>query len=74
MSTTTQQTAQTTIRAFIADLGPAYRLLTGHIRDLRNGVTSADKAMRLNDLSDAELDELGIPRDKTVEYTFRDEI
>lgn len=74
MSTTTQHTAQTTIRAFFADIGPAYRLLAGHIRDLRNGVTSAREAMRLHDLSDAELNELGITRDKIVEYTFRDEI
>ena len=74
MSTTARQTAQTTIRAFIADLGASYRLLAGHIRDLRNGVSSARKALQLHDLSDAELEELGIPRDKIVDYTFRDEI
>jgi uncharacterized protein YjiS (DUF1127 family) len=48
--------------------------LAGHIRDLRNGVSSAREAMRLHDLSDGELNELGISRDKIVEYTFRDEI
>ena len=75
MSTTTQQTAQTTIRAFLANIGPAFRLLAEYIRDRRNGVSSARKAMRLKDLSDAELNELGAPRDKNkIEYTFRDEI
>ncbi len=74
MSSTTEQTAQTTIRAFIADIGPAFRLLAEYIRDKRNGVSSARKAMRLKDLSDAELNELGAPRAKTIEYTFRDEI
>lgn len=74
MSMMTQKTAQTTIRAFLADLGPAYRLLVEHIRDLRRGVSSTRKAMRLKDLSDAELNELGAPRHKKVEYTFRDEI
>lgn len=74
MSTTTAQTAQTTIRAFFADLGPAFRLLAEHIRDMRKGVSSTRKAMRLKDLSDAELNELGILRAKTIEYTFRDEI
>ena len=74
MSTTTQQTVQTTIRAFIADLGASLRLLADHIRDVRDGVSSTRKALRLSDLSDAELNELGIPRDKIVEYSFRDEI
>lgn len=74
MTTTTQSTAQTTIRAFLSDCRVGLSLLIGHIRDLRRGVSSARKAMQLHDLSDAELNELGITRDKIVEYSFRDEI
>ncbi len=74
MTTTTQNSVLTTIRAFISDLGVGYQLIVEHIQDLSRGVSSARKAMRLHDLSDAELDELGITRDKIVEYSFRDEI
>ncbi len=74
MATTTHTTALTTIRAFISDLGVGFRLIAEHIQDLRRGVSSVNKAMRLHDLSDAELNELGITRNKIVEYSFRDEI
>ena len=74
MSATTNITALTTIRAFFTDLGAGFVLLAEHIRDLKRGVTSARKALQMHDLSDAELQELGITRDQIVEYTFRDEI
>ena len=74
MSITTQYTALTTIRAFIIDLGTGLGLLVQHVSDLKRGVSSSREAMQLNDLSDAELNELGISSNKAVEYTFRDEI
>ena len=74
MTATTQHNALTTIRVFFADLGDGLHLLAEHISDLRKGVSSVEKAARLSDLSDAELNELGLTRDKIVEYSFRDEI
>ena len=74
MTTTTQNTTLTTIRVFLADLAASVRLVVDHIRDLQRGVSSTRKAMQMRDLSDAELNELGITRDRIVEYSFRDEI
>lgn len=74
MNTNTQYSALGTIRAFFTDLATGLGLLAEHVSDLRRGVSSARKAMQLSDLSDAELNELGITRDKNVEYTLRDEI
>ncbi len=74
MTTTTQNTALTTIRVFLADCITGLSLLAEHVRDLKRGVASTHKAMQLHDLSEAELQELGITRDRIVEYSFRDEI
>ena len=74
MTTTTKNQIGTTIRAFFSDLNAGVSMLFEHLNDLRRGVASTRRAMQLRDLSDAELNELGITRDKIVEYSFRDEI
>lgn len=74
MTTTTQNTVLTAIQSFLSDCVTGLGLLVEHARDLKRGVASTRKAMQLHDLSDAELQELGITRDRIMAYSFRDEI
>jgi len=72
MATTLQPTLAASALALLKDLGAGLKMIAAYVGDLSHGVSSTRKAMQLQQLSDEDLNKLGITRDQIVPYAFGD--
>jgi len=70
MNTATNATLLRAAALFLRDARIGLGLLCRHIADLSTSVSNAREVAHLSELSDAELDELGMTRDDIVHSVF----